>query len=104
MNVEEIIKCFTDDIDPEKEKLLTSCDLFQEAVKITMEMNNHYHTPEELREIMSRLIGKRVDDTFRMFPPFHTDFGKNITIGKTCLSTPAAAFKTKAASISETTH
>jgi len=23
-----------------------------------------------------------VDDTFRLFPPFYTDFGKNITIGK----------------------
>lgn len=82
MNAEEIIKCFTDDASPDKEKLLTSCDLFQEAIKITMEMNNQYHTPEELREIMSRLIGKKVDGTFRLFPPFYTDFGKNITIGK----------------------
>ena len=47
-----------------------------------MEMNNSYHTPEELREIMERLTGKKVDDTFRLFPPFYTDFGKNITIGK----------------------
>ncbi|MCD8036784.1 MAG: sugar O-acetyltransferase [Clostridiales bacterium] len=45
-------------------------------------MNSQYHTPEELREIMSRLIGKTVDNTFRLFPPFHTDFGKNITLGK----------------------
>jgi acetyltransferase-like isoleucine patch superfamily enzyme len=59
-----------------------SCDLFQEAIKITMEMNNSYHTPEELREIMGRLIGKKVDDTFRLFPPFYTDYGKNITFGK----------------------
>jgi len=42
----------------------------------------HYHTPAEIREIMGRLIGKKVDDSFRMFPPFYTDFGKNITIGK----------------------
>ena len=47
-----------------------------------MEMNSSYHTPEELREIMERLIGKQVDDTFRLFPPFYTDFGKNIKIGK----------------------
>lgn len=31
---------------------------------------------------MSQLTGKKVDDTFRMFPPFTADFGKNITIGK----------------------
>ena len=47
-----------------------------------MELNNQYHTPEELREIMGRLTGKKIDDTFRLFPPFYTDFGKNITIGK----------------------
>ena len=73
MNVEEIIKCFSDNIDPETEKQLTANDLFQEAIIITMEMNHQYHTPGELREIMSRLIGKKVDDTFRLFPPFYTN-------------------------------
>jgi acetyltransferase-like isoleucine patch superfamily enzyme len=47
-----------------------------------MELNTQYHTPEEIREIMSRLTGKTVADDFRLFPPFYTDFGKNITIGK----------------------
>lgn len=82
ITLEEALKCFCDDADPEAEKRLTGCDLFQEAVKITMEMNSRYHTPEELRELMARLTGKQVDDTFRMFPPFTADFGKNITIGK----------------------
>ena len=81
MNAEEIIKCFTDNIEPDEEKKLTADELFQEAIKITMEMNNQYHTPV-LREIMSRLTGKQIDDTFRLFPPFYTDFGKNISIGK----------------------
>lgn len=82
MTAEELIKCFRENTEIDKEKELTASDLFQEAIKITMDMNNSYHTPEELREIMSRLTGKKVDDTFRMFPPFYTDFGKNITIGK----------------------
>ncbi|MDO4167838.1 MAG: DapH/DapD/GlmU-related protein [Eubacteriales bacterium] len=56
--------------------------LFQEAIRISMELNNQYHTPEEIREIMGRLTGKNVDGSFRMFPPFYTDFGKNITIGR----------------------
>lgn len=82
MTAEEMIKRFRENAEIDNEKELTDSDLFQEAIKITMEMNNSYHTPEELREIMSRLIGKKVDDTFRLFPPFYTDFGKNITIGK----------------------
>ena len=57
-------------------------ELCQEAIRIGMELNGQYHTPEELREIMGRLIGKKVDGSFRLFPPFYTDFGKNITIGK----------------------
>lgn len=56
--------------------------LCQESIQIGMEMNAHYHTLEELRELMGRLTGKKIDDTFRLFPPFYADFGKNITIGK----------------------
>lgn len=82
ITVEEALKCFCEDADPEAEKRLSGCDLFQEAIRITMEMNTRYHTPEELRELMSQLTGKIVDDTFRLFPPFTADFGKNITIGK----------------------
>ena len=54
----------------------------QEALRITAEINGSYHTPEELRALFSRLIGRPVDETFGLFPPFYTDCGKNIHIGK----------------------
>ena len=54
----------------------------REAQKITMEINTKYHEPEELAELFSRLIGKPVGEGFGLFPPFYTDFGKNITVGK----------------------
>ena len=54
----------------------------QEALKITMELNNKYHTPEEIVNLFSKLTSKQVDKSFRMFPPFYTDCGKNITVGK----------------------
>ena len=57
-------------------------DMSNEARRITFELNNAYHTPEEVRALLSRLFGKEVDSSFRVFPPFYTDFGKNITIGK----------------------
>ncbi len=56
--------------------------LAQEAIKITMEINNSYHTQEEIVQLMSELTGKQVDSSFGLFPPFHTDCGKNITLGK----------------------
>ena len=52
-----------------------------EARKTTALINGAYHTDEELRALMSRLVGYRVDDGFRLFPPVYTDFGKNIKIG-----------------------
>lgn len=57
-------------------------EMSDEARRITCEMNNAYHSQEELRTLMSRLLGKPVDETFKIFPPFHTDFGKNITLGR----------------------
>lgn len=82
ITVEDIIKGFEkgEPENPEWHKKANS--LFQEAIRIGMELNNSYHSPEEIREIFSRLIGKPVDDSFRLFPPFYTDFGKNIHIGK----------------------
>ena len=53
-----------------------------EARKTTALINGAYHTDEELRALMSRLVGYKVDDGFRLFPPVYTDFGKNIKIGK----------------------
>ena len=53
-----------------------------QAMKLTTELNSSYHTPEEIQEIFSELTGKQVDKTFGMFPPFYTDCGKNITVGK----------------------
>lgn len=82
MTIKEVIGGFREDAEENSERDAYANELFQEAVRIGMELNTKYHTPEELREIMSRLIGKRVDSSFRMFPPFYTDFGKNITIGK----------------------
>ena len=56
-------------------------ELSQEALKITMEINNAYHTPDELLELMERLTGRKIGKRFGLFPPFYTDCGKNIHIG-----------------------
>ena len=50
----------------------------REAQKITMKINTAYHEPDEIIALLSELTGKPVDPSFRLFPPFYTDFGKNI--------------------------
>lgn len=57
-----------------------------EALRITAELNGTYHEPDEVRAPFSRLTGKDIDESFFMFPPFFTDFGKPITIGKNVFS------------------
>lgn len=57
-------------------------EVSQEAIRITTEINSSYHTPEEIRALFSKLTGKTVDESFALFPPFYTDCGKNITVGK----------------------
>ncbi len=54
----------------------------QEALKITAQINGSYHEPQELRALFSRLTGRPVDESFGLFPPFYTDCGKNIHVGK----------------------
>lgn len=83
MNLKEYLK----EIETKKE-IVAPSELFvflremaQEALKITMEINNKYHEPEELNKLFSKLIGKEVPDDFCLFPPFYTDFGKNISLG-----------------------
>ena len=53
----------------------------REARKITLEINTKYHEPDELAALFSELIGEPVGENFGLFPPFYTDFGKNIHIG-----------------------
>ncbi|MBD5324701.1 MAG: sugar O-acetyltransferase [Bacteroides sp.] len=57
-------------------------ELSQEAIRITLEINTKYHTHDEIVELMTELTGHRVDESFGLFPPFYTDCGKNIRIGK----------------------
>ena len=68
LNTEEI-HCFMD-------------EMSNEARRITFRLNATYHTPDEVRALLAELFGKAVPDTLRVFPPFYTDFGKNITIGE----------------------
>ena len=57
-------------------------ELSQEAIRLTLQLNTTYHNHEEIVALMSDLTGRQVHESFRMFPPFYTDCGKNIHMGK----------------------
>ncbi|POH73392.1 DapH/DapD/GlmU-related protein [Arthrobacter glacialis] len=54
----------------------------QEALRITGELNGGYQEPARVRELLARLTGRPVDESVTLFPPFNSDFGKNIILGK----------------------
>src|SRR5215207_10200885 len=54
----------------------------QDALRIVARINTGYRTPEEVRELLAELTGKPVDDSVAVFPPFYSEFGKNLTLGK----------------------
>lgn len=57
-------------------------EMSQNAIRITMEINNRYHSHDEMIDLLSELTGQEIDDSFGMFPPFYTDCGRNLHFGK----------------------
>lgn len=53
-----------------------------EAQRITAVINGGFHAQEELRALFSQLTGREPGEGFALFPPFYTDFGKNIAVGR----------------------
>lgn len=56
-------------------------DMSEEARRLTFTLNSAYHNQEEINKLMTELTGNAPGRGFKMFPPFYTDFGKNLHIG-----------------------
>jgi acetyltransferase-like isoleucine patch superfamily enzyme len=67
--------------------------VIQKAMRTTAKLNNLISDNiNEINAVFSELIGKKVDDTFFMIPPFYSDFGENINIGKNVFVNHACTF------------
>ncbi|WP_295153811.1 DapH/DapD/GlmU-related protein [uncultured Brachyspira sp.] len=85
MNIEEFIRYCKENNpisseDKELSPFLYECS--QNAIKITTEINSKYHSADEVRKLFEKLTNEKIDESFTLFPPFYTDFGRNIKIGK----------------------
>ncbi|TWP29441.1 sugar O-acetyltransferase [Apibacter muscae] len=65
--------------DPEYPQLL---EALHRGMRITGELNASYHTPEQTRAIISELTGQELHESTWIVPPFRTDFGQFIRLGK----------------------
>ncbi len=84
MTTEEFIKIMDSgaEVTAKSEVHLHMTYLSNEAMKITSELNSAYHTPEEIAALMTKLTGRPFPEGAYMFPPFYTDCGKNLRLGK----------------------
>ena len=76
---------------------LKMTQLSNKAMKITAEMNTGYKTNTELRNLMSQLIGREVDEGFGLFPPFFADCPQNIHLGKEVFINSGCRFQAQGA-------
>lgn len=95
MTVEEYIEAIERDghIEGNSPLHVFMCEQAEEAQKITSVINSSYHDRKEIQELFSKLIGQVVDKGFSLFPPFYTDFGKNIHLGKNVFINAGCCFQ-----------
>ena len=57
-------------------------EIVESTLKLTSKLNTGYKTPDEVRNILSEIIGSKIDSSVQILTPFNTDFGANIRLGK----------------------
>ena len=85
---------------------MRKCSLAQSqlAIKQTMELNNQYHTPEEIVCIMSEITGEKLDESSDCFHRFILISEGISILEEMCLSIPVVTFRIRAEYISGMTH
>lgn len=64
--------------DPEYHKLR---DVSFATRKLLLQLNQSAD-PEEMRALLSRIMGTEIDESSAIFPPFHVNYGRHTKIGK----------------------
>jgi acetyltransferase-like isoleucine patch superfamily enzyme len=74
--------------DPEYPKVL---DVVSRTLKLSAALNTST-TVDQVREQLSKIIGRTLDKSTTLFAPFHTNFGRFIQIGKNVFINHACSF------------
>ena len=78
-------------VSPDDEGYELIGDIF-ETIKIATGMNTGYHTSEEVHVYMGKILGKPLEESTTVLPPFYIDYGKPVTIGKRCFIQQCCTF------------
>ena len=72
-------------------------EMSDEARHVTFRLNTAYHTPDEVRDMLSEVFGYQVPQSLRVFHRSTPISARTSSSASMCLSMPAAIFKTTAA-------
>ncbi|MCL2393612.1 MAG: maltose O-acetyltransferase [Acidimicrobiaceae bacterium] len=73
-------------------------DRVKEATRLSARLSGFcLEEGESIRKAFEELIGKPVGDAFTLIPPFYTDYGLNITVGRSVFIGSGCAFTGHAA-------
>ncbi len=62
------------------------------TIRLVTEMNASVQDVEQVRKRLSEITGKEIDGSTTIFPPFYTNFGRFITLGKNVFINHACSF------------
>ena len=67
-------------------------EVVSRTIQLCVEMNAIATDVNQVREKLSEIIGARIEDSTIVFPPFYTNFGRSIRIGKNVFINHACSF------------
>lgn len=66
-------------------------EVVDRTLRILRRLNSAEDT-DSVRRILGELVGEPVDESTTLFPPFHTNYGRHITLGKNVFINHACSF------------
>lgn len=67
-------------------------EVVSRTIRLCVEMNASATDLDQVRKQLSEIIGTRIDDSTTIFPPFYTNFGQFIRLGKNVFINHACSF------------
>lgn len=67
-------------------------EVVSRTIRLCVQMNATATDTDEVRKKLSEIIGVKIDDSTTIFPPFHTNFGQHIRLGKNVFINHACSF------------
>lgn len=66
--------------------------IVEENLRHVAELNSGFHELKQRQRLLSAIINEPVDESVRINAPFHTDFGRHISLGKNIIINMGAMF------------